>query len=108
MAARPRRPGPAAPPDGPLVVRTQTGIRLERRLLKVLRGLADYHDMTLGDLMEGILLHVFEGKLPLGAESLQAVSRLRKVYGLELRAEHSHRLREGSASRRPAGSARKP
>jgi hypothetical protein len=107
MAARAKHSGSRTAPDGPLVVRTQTGIRLERRLLKVMRGLADYHDMTLGDLLEGILLHVFEGKLPLGRESLKAVARLRKVYGLELRAEHSHRLREGTGARGPVGSTRK-
>ena len=80
-------------PAGKIVVeRVQTGVRLEKRLLKVLKGLAEYHDISLGDLLEGIVLHVFDGKLPLGEESLQCVSRLRKVYGLDLNARASHRL----------------
>ena len=46
----------------PLVVeRVQTGVRLEKRMLKVLKALADNHDLTLGDLIEGIVLHAFEG-----------------------------------------------
>ena len=80
-----------------LVKRVQTGLRVERRLLKVMKGLAEYHDITLGDLVEGIVLHVFEGKQPLGKESLQVVSRLRKVYGLDLVAGDSHKLRESEA-----------
>ena len=79
------------------VQRTQTGLRMERRLIKVMKGLAEYHDITLGDLVEGIVLHVFEGKLPLGEESLLVVKRLRKVYGLDLVAADSHRLHEAGS-----------
>ena len=46
------------------IERVQTGVRIERRLLKVLKALAEYKNMTLGDLLEGIVLHSFEGKLP--------------------------------------------
>ena len=83
------RPNPSKP-----VTRVQTGVRLEKRLLKVLKGLAAFHDLSLGDLLEGILLHVFEGKLPLSAESLAAVADLKKVYRLDLDASDSHRLFE--------------
>jgi hypothetical protein len=76
------------------VERTQTGIRMEKRLLKVLKGLAEYHDMSLGDLLEGIVLHAFEGKAALGRESMKKVGELRKVYGLDLTAAHSHKLVE--------------
>ena len=79
-----------------VVQRVQTGLRIERRLLKVMKGLAEYHDMSLGDLVEGIVLHVFEGKKPLGRESLQVVRHLREVYGLDLVAEDSHRLQEST------------
>src|SRR5262249_844292 len=49
----------------PVVVeRIQTGVRMERRMVKVLKALAEYHDLTLGDLLEGIVLHAFEGKSP--------------------------------------------
>ena len=74
----------------------QTGIRMEKRLLKVLKGLAEVHDLSLGDLLEGIVLHVFEGKLPLGKESMRKVAELKQVYGLDLDASDSHQLREAS------------
>jgi len=76
------------------VERVQTGARIERRLLKVLKALAEYHDLTLGDLIEGIVLHAFDGKCPFGKPSLEVIARLRKVYGLELDASDSHRLVE--------------
>lgn len=81
------------------VERIQTGIRMEKRLVKVLKGLAEYHDMTLGDLLEGIVLHAFEGKAPFGKESLQKIADLRKIYGLTLDASSSHRLTEAKKSR---------
>jgi hypothetical protein len=85
----------------PIVVeRVQTGVRLEKRLLKVLKALADYHDITLGDLLEGIVLHAFEGKAPFGKESLDRIQELKRVFGLTLDATHSHRLKERSRSRR--------
>lgn len=76
------------------VERVQTGMRIERRIVKVLKGLAEYHDMTLGDLIEGIVLHNFEGKVPFGPESLQVIADLKKVYHLDLDASASHRLVE--------------
>ena len=77
-----------------VVERVQTGVRIEKRLLKVLKGLAEYHDMSLGDLLEGICLHAFEGRSPFEAQSLAVIDDLRRVYGLDLGAEDSHRLRE--------------
>ena len=76
------------------VERVQTGVRMEKRLLKVLKALADYHDLTLGDLLEGIVLHAFEGKAPFQAENLARIRELKRVFGLTLDASHSHRLRE--------------
>jgi len=76
------------------IVRVQTGIRIERRILKVLKALAEYKDMTLGDLLEGIVLHVFEGKLPFEPNTLRDVQELKRIYGLDLGAEASHRLKE--------------
>jgi len=80
------------------VERVQTGVRIEKRLLKVLKGLAEYHDMSLGDLLEGIVLHVFEGKLPFKDDSLSRIAQLRDIYGLDLTTEASHRLYEGEKS----------
>jgi len=76
------------------VERVQTGVRLEKRILKVLKGLAEYHDMSLGDLLEGIVLHAFDGKAPFGRESLQKIGELKKVYTLDLDASASHKLIE--------------
>jgi len=80
------------------VERIQTGVRMERRLLKVLKALAEYHDVTLGDLLEGIVLHVFDGKLPFGEDSLHRIADLKKIYGLHLDAGASHRLVENRKS----------
>lgn len=82
---------------GKLVVdRVQTGVRVEKRILKVLKGLAEYHDLSLGDLLEGIVLHAFEGKSPFGDEaSLKVIADLKRIYGLDLDAEASHRLVDG-------------
>lgn len=75
------------------VERIQTGIRVEKRILKVLKAVAEYHDLTLGDLLEGIVLHVFEGKAPFGAETLARIEQLKAIYGLDLTAADSHRLK---------------
>ncbi len=80
-----------------VVERIQTGVRMEKRVLKVLKGLAEYHDMTLGDLLEGIVLHAFEGKAPFGKASLACIAQLKAVYGLDLDASASHRMRERSS-----------
>jgi hypothetical protein len=77
-----------------VVERVQTGVRMEKRILKVLKAFGEYHDMTLGDLLEGIVLHTFDGKCPFGAESLQRIKDLKKFYGLELDSRASHRLTE--------------
>ena len=74
--------------------RVQTGLRLEKRTLKVLKALAEYLDLSLGDLLEGIVLHAFEGQAPFGAESLAQIARLKDVYGLTLTAADSHVLIE--------------
>lgn len=76
------------------VHRTQTGVRMETSLLKVLKGLAEYTDMSLGDLLEGIVLHTFEGKSPFSNETRAVIKQLMQVYGCELSAADSHRLVE--------------
>lgn len=82
-----------------VVDRVQTGLRIEKRILKVLKGLAEYHDITLGDLVEGIVLHAFEGKSPFGVESRKVIADLRRVYGLDLTARASHKLQERDSAR---------
>jgi hypothetical protein len=77
-----------------LVTRTQTGVRIESSLLKVLKGLAEYTDLSLGDLIEGIVLHSFEGKAPFSAETQGVIDKLKSVYGCDLTASDSHMLAE--------------
>lgn len=76
------------------IERIQTGVRIEKRLLKVLKALAELKDMSLGDLLEGIVLHVFEGKTPFSAQTLKEIKQLKAIYGLNLQASDSHQLRE--------------
>ena len=85
-----------------IIQRVQTGMRIEKRVLKVLKAIAEVHDMSLGDLIEGIVLHSFEGKTPFGEESLKKIADLKKIYGLTLSASDSHKLLEEpkKASRR--------
>ncbi|MCA9320943.1 MAG: hypothetical protein KDB53_09420 [Planctomycetes bacterium] len=74
------------------VTRVQTGVRMEKRLVKVLKALAEYKDLSLGDLLEGICLHAFENKPPFSKETCARIEDLKKIYGLDLKAAHSHRL----------------
>lgn len=77
-----------------LVQRAQTGARIEKSLLKVLKGLAEYCELSLGDLLEGIVLHSFEGKAPFSKETISVVNGLKQVYGCDLTAADSHKLHE--------------
>lgn len=79
---------------GKTVRRTQTGVRIETSLLKVLKGLAEYTELSLGDLLEGIVLHSFEGKAPFSAETRRVINQLKSVYGCTLTAADSHALEE--------------
>jgi hypothetical protein len=75
----------------PVADRTQTGLRMDRTLLKVLKGLAEYLNMSLADLVEGILLHSLEGTSAItDAQTLEAIGQLRQIYGLQLTAADSH------------------
>ena len=81
-------------PKSYTVVRVQTGVRMEKRLVKVLKGLAEYLDMTMGDLLEGIVLHAFDAKLPFSKETLTRIHALKDVYGLDLDSKASHHMKE--------------
>jgi hypothetical protein len=84
------------------IERVQTGVRMEKRLVKVLKAVAEYRDLSLGDLLEGIVLHAFEGKAPFGPETMRRIAELKKIYGLELSASHSHTLVEATPAKRVA------
>ena len=78
------------------VERVQTGVRIERSLLKVMKGVAELHNLTLGDLIEGVMLHAFEGKAPFSPQTLAKIVELKNVYDCQLGAANAHRLREAS------------
>jgi hypothetical protein len=73
-----------------MIERTQTGVRIATPLLKVLKGLAAHKEMSLGDLLEGIVLHAFEGKPAFSKETLAVIAKLKKAYGCALTSRDSH------------------
>ncbi|HEY4081932.1 MAG TPA: hypothetical protein VGM81_14675 [Burkholderiaceae bacterium] len=93
-----RTPKPNIAPSPTVVERVQTGLRIEKRMLKVLKGMAEVHDMSLGDLIEGIVLHAFEGRSPFGAKSMAHIAQLKQVYGLDLDSSHAHQMTEAEAT----------
>ena len=76
------------------VERVQTGARIEKRMLKVLKAIAEYHDISLGDLLEGIVLYAFEGRSPFEGESLERIAALKRIYGMDYDASAAHHLIE--------------
>ena len=92
-----------------VIERVQTGVRVEKRLLKVLKALAEFHDLTLGDLLEGIVLHAFDGKAAFQKPSRRRIKELKRFYGLDLDFRASHRLIEArGAARKPKAKSRRP
>jgi hypothetical protein len=89
-----KQPGKAGRTAEVVVERVQTGVRLEKRILKVLKAVSEFYDISLGDLLEGIVLHAFDGKAPFSEDSLRRIRDLKRIYGLELDSSHSHRLVE--------------
>lgn len=78
----------------PQIERVQTGLRIEKRLLKVLKALAEHLDMSVAEVIEGIALHAFEGKAPFSDATLAKIARMKEIYDLDLTAKDSHRLTE--------------
>jgi hypothetical protein len=89
------------------IERVQTGVRMEKRMVKVLKALAEYHDLSLGDLLEGIVLHAFEGKASFGPESMRRIAEIKKIYGLDLNSSHAHALTEAEQPGKRAPQRRK-
>ena len=83
------------------IERIQTGVRMEKRMVKVLKALAEYHDISLGDLLEGIVLHAFANQAPFSAETLRRIAQLKDVYGMDYDVAMSHRFAERPASDLP-------
>ena len=77
-----------------MVERVQTGVRIERKMLKVLKALAEYFDISLGDLLEGVVLHAFEGKCAFDEDTLQRIKALKQIYDMDYDARASHHFAE--------------
>jgi len=84
------------------IERVQTGVRLERRLLKVLKAVAELKDLSLGELLEGLVLHAFDGKAPFSPETLAQIAELKRIYDLDLDSRDGH-LRDFSEASRQSG-----
>lgn len=78
----------------PRVERIQTGVRMEKRIVKVLKAIAELHDISLGDLLEGVVLHAFEGKCAFSNKTQTRIAQLKDIYELDLTAADSHKLKE--------------
>ncbi|MEZ4818421.1 MAG: hypothetical protein R3A45_00465 [Bdellovibrionota bacterium] len=64
------------------IQRIQTGVRVEKTV-KILKAIAEFHDYSLGEMLELILLHAFEGRQIFKKESLQAIKEFKKIYGFD-------------------------
>lgn len=82
------------PTNSKKIERVQTGVRIEKRILKILKAIAARNDIGLGDLIEGVVLHSFEGKPPFGDETMKFIELMRSAYDLDLTAADSHGLVE--------------
>lgn len=74
--------------------RVQTGVRIERRILKTAKALAEALDIPLGELLEGVLLHSFEGSTPFSESTIRKIEALKSVYDLDLTSADAHHLDE--------------
>ena len=69
---------------GVVVDRVQLGVRIEKRMVKVLKALAELGDVTLAELIEDIVAHAFEGHSTFDSPEAQAKIRgFQRLYGLE-------------------------
>ncbi len=110
-APAPASPRAAAAPAGaPMqkVQRVQTGVRMEKRLVKVLKALAELYDRSLGDLLEGIVLHAFAGRPPFSSDSLRRIAELERIYGLDLAARGALPPLEAAERRGAEGATSRP
>lgn len=70
------------------VERVQTGVRMEKRLVKVLKAIAELRDLALGELLEELVRDAFAGRRYFEDAALPSIRELGRIYGLELPAAH--------------------
>lgn len=71
-------------------------MRVEKSLLKVLKGLAEYRDISLGDLLEASCDTLSMGKPLFQRVRLRSINKLKNVYNYSLTAADSHKMREAN------------
>jgi hypothetical protein len=67
----------------PEVERVQTGVRLEKRMVKVLKATAALYDVSLGELIEDLVNDAFAGRRPFADLALAQIAELSRIYGLD-------------------------
>jgi len=79
---------------------------MEKRMVKVLKGLAEFNGVTLGQLLENIVLHSFaavpgqEGEMaasPHGKRALAAITDLKRIYGMDYDTHATYQFHEDDA-----------
>ena len=75
-----------------LMSREQLGVQMERRMAKVLRALAEYLDLTFGDILDAIVLYALENKPPFSSTTLEQIAQLKEIYGMDYGPQAGHRL----------------
>jgi len=65
------------------VDRVQTGVRMERRMVKVLKAVAELRDLALGELLEELVRDAFAGRHPFEESALPSIRELARIFGLE-------------------------
>jgi hypothetical protein len=76
--------------------RIQIGVKMEKRMVKVLKALAEYHDISLGEMLESLVLHAFEHRLAFDEAILSRVEQLKRVYGMDYDVSVGHEFTEST------------
>lgn len=76
--------------------RIQIGVKMEKRMVKVLKALAEYHDISLGELLESLVLHAFDHKMPFDHAIILRIEQLKRVYGMDYDATAGQSFAESS------------
>jgi hypothetical protein len=64
--------------------RVQTGVRMEKRLVKVLKAIAELRDLSLGELLEFVVCRGFVGETPFTDSEVRQIKDLTRIYRLDL------------------------
>ena len=67
------------------IERVQLGVRLEKKMVKVLKAVAEYFDVTLTELLETIILHSLEGEgvSAFADDVIPKINEFKKIYDMD-------------------------